>query len=425
MQSAVPHVLATLDRVHSPGRPAQAVADARAAGFAQVSLDLIYGTPGESVGRLGDQPGRRAGRRARPRQRVRPDRRARHPAGRPGPPGRAADDRRGRPGRQVPARRGPADRRRPHRVRGQQLGRPARPPAAGTTWPTGAATTGGAIGPGAHSHVGGVRWWNVKHPSAYADRLAAGRSPAYAREVLTAEERRTERVLLELRLADGLPLDVLTPTEARRVPDVVARGLAEVRRRPADPDAAGPAAGRRGGPRPAGLSRAGVGVVLGDEVEQLLHGGQQRPLQVVPRLAPGRGSPARRRRCRPGRGAASPARRRCRASSRSRAGSAARRAARAGRASPPARCRCRGGRAPTRSRRRTAAAPRRRSATPCCPAPGGRPARRADARAPGRSRRRWRGRSSTPPRYSTTTPTWRRSSPQIFSTSSASCRPST
>jgi coproporphyrinogen III oxidase-like Fe-S oxidoreductase len=46
MQSAVPAVLATLDRVHSPGRPAQAVAEARAAGFTQVSLDLIYGTPG-------------------------------------------------------------------------------------------------------------------------------------------------------------------------------------------------------------------------------------------------------------------------------------------------------------------------------------------------------------------------------------------
>ena len=65
-------------------------------------------------------------------------------------------------------------------------------------------------------------------PSAYAARLAAGASPAYAREVLTAEQRRTERVLLELRLAEGLPIDVLTETEQRRVPDLVARGLAEV-----------------------------------------------------------------------------------------------------------------------------------------------------------------------------------------------------
>ncbi len=84
------------------------------------------------------------------------------------------------------------------------------------------------IGPGAHSHVGGVRWWNVKHPDAYAARLGSGASPAYAREVLTAEQRRTERVLLELRLREGLPIDVLTPTEQLRIPDLIARNLAEV-----------------------------------------------------------------------------------------------------------------------------------------------------------------------------------------------------
>ena len=48
MQSAAPHVLAVLDRVHQPGRPEQCAAWARAAGFEHVSLDLIYGTPGES-----------------------------------------------------------------------------------------------------------------------------------------------------------------------------------------------------------------------------------------------------------------------------------------------------------------------------------------------------------------------------------------
>ena len=49
MQSAVPHVLAALDRIHAPDRPVQAVAEARAAGFADISLDLIYGGPGESL----------------------------------------------------------------------------------------------------------------------------------------------------------------------------------------------------------------------------------------------------------------------------------------------------------------------------------------------------------------------------------------
>jgi oxygen-independent coproporphyrinogen-3 oxidase len=65
------------------------------------------------------------------------------------------------------------------------------------------------VGPGAHSHVSGTRWWNVKHPSAYTARIAEGVSPAYAREVLTDQERRFERVLLGTRLVDGQPLDDL------------------------------------------------------------------------------------------------------------------------------------------------------------------------------------------------------------------------
>ena len=73
------------------------------------------------------------------------------------------------------------------------------------------------LGPGAHSHVGGVRWWNVKHPARYSGALASGRSPAQARETLDAEDRRIERVLLELRLADGLPFEVLTETERARL----------------------------------------------------------------------------------------------------------------------------------------------------------------------------------------------------------------
>jgi oxygen-independent coproporphyrinogen-3 oxidase len=62
------------------------------------------------------------------------------------------------------------------------------------------------IGPGAHSHVGGVRWWNVRPPAAYAARLGAGRSPAEAREVLDESTRALEDVLLRIRLAEGLPL---------------------------------------------------------------------------------------------------------------------------------------------------------------------------------------------------------------------------
>ena len=59
------------------------------------------------------------------------------------------------------------------------------------------------VGPGAHSHVGGTRWWNVRHPAAYAGRIAAGHSPGQARELLTDAERRTERIMLTTRLASG------------------------------------------------------------------------------------------------------------------------------------------------------------------------------------------------------------------------------
>ncbi|HYF74926.1 MAG TPA: coproporphyrinogen III oxidase, partial [Nocardioides sp.] len=90
--------------------------------------------------------------------------------------------------------------------------------------------TGGdwwGVGPGAHSHVGGVRWWNVKHPAAYAGRIASGVSPAHAREVLDDESRRVERVLLELRLRDGLPVGVLDAVGRAAVPGLVGRGLVE------------------------------------------------------------------------------------------------------------------------------------------------------------------------------------------------------
>jgi oxygen-independent coproporphyrinogen-3 oxidase len=72
------------------------------------------------------------------------------------------------------------------------------------------------VGPGAHSHVGGTRWWNVKHPAAYATRLAEKVTPAHAREVLDDGDRRIERIMLELRLADGCPSGLLDGTAVRR-----------------------------------------------------------------------------------------------------------------------------------------------------------------------------------------------------------------
>ena len=90
---------------------------------------------------------------------------------------------------------------------------------AGTNW--------WGIGPGAHSHVGGVRWWNVKHPSAYAQRLATAQSPAAARELLDDEQRYDERVLLGTRLVEGLPVGDLRGSGRAAVAGLVADGLVD------------------------------------------------------------------------------------------------------------------------------------------------------------------------------------------------------
>ena len=77
----------------------------------------------------------------------------------------------------------------------------------------------------AHSHVGGVRWWNVKHPARYAAALAEGRSPGYARELLDPAEQHTEGVLLRLRLVAGLALEELSPAARREAVRGVNEGL--------------------------------------------------------------------------------------------------------------------------------------------------------------------------------------------------------
>ena len=211
MQSAVPHVLRTLDREHQPQRPLDCVRWAREAGFEHVSLDLIYGTPGES-----DDDWRRSLTAA---IEAGPDHVSAYALIVEDGTRLAAKVRRG----EIPAPDDDAmaDR---YQIADELLG------AAGFTWyelSNWAKTdssrsrhnllywTGGewwGFGPGAHSHVGGVRWWNVKHPGAYAARLAAGRSPAAARERLTSAERRMEEIMLRTRLAAGLPLSVLTGT---------------------------------------------------------------------------------------------------------------------------------------------------------------------------------------------------------------------
>ena len=226
MQSAVPGVLAVLDRVHRPGRPAQCAAWAREAGFEHVSLDLIYGTPGESAAdwrrsldaavaagpdhvsayALTVEAGTRLAARVRrgelaaPDDDVLADRYL------------TADETLGAAG-----------------YRWYEISNWAAGPSASCAHNLLYWTDGDwwGIGPGAHSHVGGTRWWNVRHPSGYAARIAAGVSPGQAREVLSEDERQLERVMLLIRLAEGCPVGVLGPAGRANAESVVADGLAE------------------------------------------------------------------------------------------------------------------------------------------------------------------------------------------------------
>lgn len=225
MQSAVPHVLAVLERTHNPENVPRVVAAAKAAGL-HVSLDLIYGTPGEteddwqrsldaalacepdhlSAYALIVEEGTKLARQIA-RGEVPPVDDDLHAAFY-----EAADSRLTAAGytwyEVSNWSRNPAQRSRHNRA--YWLGH--------DWW---------GVGPGAHSHVGGVRWWNVKHPAAYADRLAHGLSPAAGRETLDAETRRVERVLLQTRLVEGLPTDALTPLGRRAVAQLIADELVE------------------------------------------------------------------------------------------------------------------------------------------------------------------------------------------------------
>ncbi len=223
MQSAVPHVLAALDRTHDPANVATAVASARAAGL-DVSVDLIYGAPGESL-RDWEASVREA-------ISLAPDHISAYALIIEDGTRLARQIRRG----EVPA---PDDDLQADMYEladdlFQQAGFDwyevsnwATSPAhrsrhnlaywRGTDW--------WGYGPGAHSHVGGLRWWNVKHPAAYAQRLAAGESPAAARERPDAAARRLESVLLRSRIADGLAVSELEGEGRHAVASLIADGL--------------------------------------------------------------------------------------------------------------------------------------------------------------------------------------------------------
>jgi putative oxygen-independent coproporphyrinogen III oxidase len=211
MQSAKTHVLATLDRTHNPARVSEVVNEAIEAGFEHVSLDLIYGVPGESIDDWKEsvtaalslpidhlsayalivEEGTKLGAQVRRGDVVMP------------PDDESAD---------------------------KYLLVDELATKAGMDWyeVSNWSLTGGearhniaywhsndwwGIGAGAHSHVQGVRWWNVKHPTTYISKLISGESPMLENETLTKEQMRFEEILLRIRLSSGLPLDFFTEAE--------------------------------------------------------------------------------------------------------------------------------------------------------------------------------------------------------------------
>ncbi|CAI7976841.1 MULTISPECIES: radical SAM family heme chaperone HemW [unclassified Parafrankia] len=224
MQSARPHVLAALDRRHTPGRVPEVVGWARSAGFRQLSLDLIYGAPGESESdwaasldtvielapdhvsayALTVEEGTKLSRRVRRGELLEPD-----------------DDLLADRYLQADEALAAAG------LTNYEVSNWARDQSSwcrhnmgywrGDDW--------WGLGPGAHSHVGGVRWWNVRHPTEYATRVGAGHSPAAGREVLDAQARRVERVMLGVRLVEGLGLDALGEQALDVAAELAADGL--------------------------------------------------------------------------------------------------------------------------------------------------------------------------------------------------------
>lgn len=223
VQSLAPHVLRVLDRTHTPGRSLAALREARAAGFAHVSADLIYATPGETDADLAAsvdgvleagvdhlsayslivEPGTRLARQVARGEVEAPD-----------------DDIAAERYRLVDSLAGSAG------LEWYEVSNWARAGAecrhnlgywSNRDW--------WGAGPGAHGHLSGRRWWNLKHPAAYAEAVRRGDLPVAESEDLGDEERRLERVMLLVRVRGGLPTGDVPP-DVRDA--LAAEGLVEV-----------------------------------------------------------------------------------------------------------------------------------------------------------------------------------------------------
>jgi oxygen-independent coproporphyrinogen-3 oxidase len=212
MQSAVTSVLATLERTHNPANVAVGVAAAKDLGL-RTSVDLIYGAPGESLDEwrqsvlaaIEMQPdhisayalivedGTKLARQIKSGQLEEPDEDLQADKY------ELADKLLGDAGFEW------------YEVSNWSRGQQNASAHNISYW---ASQDWWGYGPGAHSHFGGVRWWNVKHPTAYASKLSHGNSPAAGRETLSDRTRLEERVLLEIRIRDGLKIELTKQVSA-------------------------------------------------------------------------------------------------------------------------------------------------------------------------------------------------------------------
>ena len=225
MQSAIPHVLATLDRTHNPENVVRATNWARTAGFKEVSVDLIYGAPGESLTEWEETI----------------DQALSLPISHISAYALIVED-----GTKFAAqvKRGDVVMPDDDETADKYLLADAKFSAAGLNWyevsnwslPGSQCRHNIAywegknwwgMGPGAHSHIDGKRWWNVKHPSAYGERISGGLDPAHGSEILTLAERESERILLAIRLPSGIALETLSIEQRERVLPFVAQGHLE------------------------------------------------------------------------------------------------------------------------------------------------------------------------------------------------------
>ncbi len=215
MQSAVPHVLQVLDRTHKPENIAKVVGAAREAGFESISLDLIYGTPGETLEDFRTSVTTALGL---------------------GVDHLSAYALIVESGTKLAAqiKRGDLSMPNDDLMADMYLLVDQFCEEAGLSWyelsnwskPNHESRHNVAywrnanwwgLGPGAHSHIDGVRWWNVKHPTAYKKALFEGQSSIQDREELTPQQKSDEAIMLSIRMRDGISLADLSEAQREKV----------------------------------------------------------------------------------------------------------------------------------------------------------------------------------------------------------------